>query len=224
MAKTRIGINPMLAPTPVVMVSCGNSPDKQNILTIAWTGIINSKPPMTYISVQPIRYSHPILMEEKEFVINVTTEELAFATDFCGVRSGRESKKFEELGLTPEPADEVGCSMIKEAPINLECKVFDIRNFPTHDMFLAEIVAVHVKEELMLSDGKIDLAKAKLLCYVHGEYFGLKENAIGKFGFSVMKQKTKMRMEKEKRSASRTASRNKKKNMNKIEVKERKRP
>lgn len=216
MAKERIGVNPMLTPAPVVMVSCGSRAEQQNILTIAWTGIINSKPPMTYISVQPSRYSHPILMEEREFVINITTQQLAFATDFCGVRSGRQLNKFETLGLTPEQADEVACPMIKESPVNLECKVFDIRSFPTHDMFLAEIVAVHVDKELIESDGKIDLAKAKLLCYNHGEYFGLQEKAIGRFGFSVMKQKTKTRVEKEKRSASRTASRNKKKNLNKI--------
>lgn len=201
----------MLAPTPVVMVSCGSKLENPNILTVAWTGIINSKPPMTYISVQPSRYSHPILMDEKEFVINLTTEELAFATDFCGVRSGREMNKFETLGLTAEPADQVACPMIAEAPANLECKVFDVRSFPTHDMFLAEIVAVHVREEFVLSGGRIDLAKAKLLCYNHGEYFTLKEEAIGRFGFSVMKQKTKTRIEKEKRGASRTAARNKKK-------------
>lgn len=212
----------MLAPTPVVMVSCGSKPENQNILTIAWTGIINSKPPMTYISVQPSRYSYPILMEEQEFVINLTTVELAFATDFCGVRSGREVNKFETLGLTPEPADEVACPMIAESPVNLECRAFEVKRFPTHDMFFAEIVAVHVQEEFMLPGGKIDLAKANLLCYNHGEYFSLKEEAIGRFGFSVMKQKTKTRIEKEKRGASRSAARNKKKNYTKMQIKEEK--
>ena len=167
-------------------------------MTIAWTGIINSQPPMTYISVRKSRHSHGIISREREFVINLTTEELAFAADWCGVKSGADADKFKEMKLTPLNCSEVSCPMIAESPINLECKVREIHEYPTHDMFVAEIVKIHVDTGLMEEDGRLSADKAGLLAYVHGEYFGIKKNPIGRFGFSVMKRKTKKRINREK--------------------------
>jgi hypothetical protein len=138
-----------------------------------------------------------ILAKEKEFVINLTTEELLFATDYCGVKSGVDIDKFKEMKLTKESASIVGCPMIAEAPVSIECKVFDVREFPTHDMFMAEIVAVHAKEELMEESGRLALEKAGLICFSHGEYMGLNNKRLGTFGYSIMKPKTKKRKEKE---------------------------
>ena len=143
---------PLTAPLPAVMVSCGDM-EKSNIITIAWTGIINSHPPMTYISVMPRRMSHSIIAEKGEFVINLTTAELAKAMDFCGVKSGRDVDKFEHLGLTREAGDIVSAPMIAESPVNIECKVTEIKEFPSHDMFIAEIVAVHVDEKYVDENG-----------------------------------------------------------------------
>ena len=149
---------------------------------------------MTYISVRKSRHSHSIIAREKEFVINLTTEGLAKVTDWCGVRSGADVDKFRETGLTPQPAEMVKCPMIGESPLNLECKVVEIRQYPTHDMFVAQIVKVHVSEGIMDKDGRIALERAGLLAYAHGHYFGLKQKPIGRFGFSVMKKKTKKRL------------------------------
>ena len=165
----------LLMPLPAVMVSCG-SLEKPNIITIAWTGIVNSTPPMTYISVRKSRYSHDLIAESGEFVINLTTEALTFATDYCGVKSGREVDKFTEMKLTPLAAGEVSCPMIAESPINLECKVREVHEYPSHDMFVAEIVAVHVDEELIDEKGRFEMEKAGLMAYVHGQYFGIKNN------------------------------------------------
>ena len=136
------------------MVSCGNG-SRHNIITIAWTGIINSDPPMTYISVKKERYSHDLIKESGEFVINLTTEKLAFATDYCGVRSGRDVDKFTEQKLTPAKSKVVGCPSIAESPVNLECRVTEIKELPSHDMFMAEIVSVSVDEELIDVNGRI---------------------------------------------------------------------
>ena len=136
----------MLNPVPAVMVSCGSR--KPNIITIAWTGIVNSNPPMTYISVRKERYSHNIIEKTGEFVINLCSEELAFATDFCGVRSGRDTDKFKEMKLTPERAEAVRCPMIKESPVNIECRVREIIELGSHDMFIADILKVHVDEQV----------------------------------------------------------------------------
>ena len=144
----------MLSPVPVVMVSLGQG-EKENIITIGWTGIINSNPPMTYISVKKERYSHRILMDEMEFVINLTTEDLVRETDFCGVKSGREVNKFETLGFKREYGEFVKCPMLEVSPVNLECKVKKILEFPSHDMFIAEIVNVHVDETLIEKSGRI---------------------------------------------------------------------
>lgn len=186
----------MLNPVPAVMVSLGEG-EKANIITIAWTGIINSDPPMTYISVRPERHSYGLLKESGEFVINLTTEDLAKATDFCGVKSGRDIDKWQATGLTKEGCQIVKCPQIKESPLSLECKVVECKALGSHDMFIAEIVAVNVDENLIDEEGKIWLDKAHPLAYLHGEYFGLKKYPIGKFGFSVMKAKTKKRVNKE---------------------------
>ena len=187
----------MLNPVPAVMVTCADG-ESSNIITIAWTGIINSDPPMTYVSVRKERYSHRLIKESGEFVINLTTEELAKATDFCGVRSGRNIDKAAETGLSFVPAEIVGCPMISESPVNIECRVTEIKELGSHDMFMAEIVKVHADEKLFDENGRLCLEKAGLISYSHGEYFGLKKNPIGKFGFSVMKTKTRKRINREK--------------------------
>ncbi|MBS5334720.1 MAG: flavin reductase family protein [Firmicutes bacterium] len=203
----KVVLNPgtLLSPVPAVMVSCGRD-DEKNILTIAWTGIVNSQPPMTYISVRKSRHSHSIISREREFVINLTTEKTAFAADWCGVKSGADFDKFKEMKLTPIECQEVSCPMIGESPINLECKVKEIHEFPTHDMFIAEIVKIHVDKELMEDSGRLAADKAGLVAYVHGEYFGLKKSPIGRFGFSVMKKKTKKRISKENHQKWRAAN------------------
>lgn len=186
----------MLYPVPVIMATLGEG-EEANIITIAWTGIINSKPPMTYISVRKERHSHPILMKTGEFVINLCTEDLVKATDYCGVKSGRDVDKFREMGLTKEPADLVKCPMIKESPINLECKVTKVIELGSHDMFMAEIVKVHAREDLFDEQGRLDPVKAGLVAYIHGEYYPVKRTPLGKFGYSIMKPKTKKRLSRE---------------------------
>ncbi len=186
----------MLSPVPAVMVSLGEG-DEANIITIAWTGIINSRPPMTYVSVKKERYSHDILMKTREFIINLTTEALADKTDWCGVRSGRDYDKWKETGLTKEPASVVKCPMIAESPVNLECRVTEVKELGSHDMFMAEIVKVHVDDSIIDEDGHFDVVKAGLLAYIHGHYYTVSRKPVGRFGFSVMKPKTKKRLQKE---------------------------
>ena len=200
----------LLSPVPAVMVSCGDGENK-NIITIGWTGIINSDPPITYISVRKSRHSHHIIEETGEFVINLTTEKLAYATDYCGVKSGRDVDKFKELNLTPETGEKVRCPMITQCPVNLECRVMEVKSYPTHDMFIAEIVAVHADDEIIDEKGKIDISLAGLLAYVHGEYYGLKKISIGRFGFSVMKPKTRKRINRQKHEERVSRNREKRK-------------
>lgn len=188
----------MLNPVPVVMVSCGDV-NHGNIITVAWTGIVNSDPPMTYVSIRKERYSHEIIKNAGDFVINLTTEELTFATDYCGVKSGRDTDKFKEQKLTPLPAEKVKAPLIAQPPVNLECKVKEIHEYGSHDMFIAEIVNVQAAEEWIDETGRIRLDKAGLICYNHGEYFGLRRQPLGRFGFSVMKPKTKKRLAAEQR-------------------------
>ena len=195
--KERSTPGPLLAPLPSVMVSCG-SMEESNILTIAWTGIINSNPPMTYISVQPKRYSHDIIEKNGEFVINLVSEQLAKAMDFCGVRSGRDIDKFESQGLTREAADTVSAPLIAESPVNLECRVKDIVRMPSHDMFIAEITAVHVDEKFVDEKGAYDFGAMDLVAFSHGKYYRLVPEELGFFGFSVMKPKTAKRKAAEK--------------------------
>jgi len=194
MSKITFKPGTMVYPVPAVMVSCGENNSEYNIITIAWTGIVNSEPPMTYIAVRKSRHSHSILVKNREFVINLGTEDLAFQADFCGVKSGKDMNKFESQGLTPTPATKLKCPMIEESPVNIECIVKDIIELPSHDVFIAEIVAVHADETLMDEKGKLQLEKAGLICYSHGEYYGLSK-PIGKFGFSVMKPKTKKKLQ-----------------------------
>lgn len=176
----------MVSPVPPVMVSCG-SLEKPNILTIAWTGIVNTIPAMTYISVRPQRFSYPLIQESGEFVINLTTQGLTWAADYCGVKSGANTDKFAACKLTAEPASQVSAPLIKESPVNIECRVKQVIPLGSHDMFLAEIVAVNVDETLVDQNGKLHLDKSKLVAYSHGEYFALGEK-LGTFGYSVRKK------------------------------------
>lgn len=180
---------PLTAPLPAVMVTCGDMEDS-NIITVAWTGIINSHPPMTYISVRPERKSHGMILERGEFVINLTTAELLRAMDFSGVRSGRDTDKFSQLSLTREAADTVRAPMIAESPVNIECRVTEVRSFPSHDMFIAEITAVHVDEKYVDENGAYDYGAMDLVAFSHGKYYRLRPQESGFFGFSVMKPKT----------------------------------
>lgn len=210
MEKASFKPGTMLNPVPVVMVSCGGEPSEYNIITIAWTGIINSEPPMTYVSVRKSRHSHRIIKDNGEFVINICNEDLAFATDYCGVKSGKDVDKFREQKLTPVAAEMVKCPMIGEAPVNLECKVTQMISLPSHDMFIAEIVKVHADKSLINEKGKILLEEANLICYNHGEYFGLRRKPIGKFGYSIMKEKTRRRINKQKTEDRKKVNNNKK--------------
>ena len=180
----------MIYPVPAVMVTCGDINNISNIITIAWTGTICSDPAMTYISIRPERYSYGIIKDTMEFVINLTTESLARQTDYCGVKSGRDINKFIETKLTPEKASLVKCPLIKESPVNVECKVEQIISLGSHDMFLAKVIAVNVDENYIDVKGKFNFDKASPICYSHGQYYGLKES-LGHFGFSVLKKKAK---------------------------------
>lgn len=183
----------LIYPLPAVLVSVGATPEEYNMLTVAWTGTVNSEPPMCYISVRPERHSYPIIERTGEFVINLTTEDMARATDWCGVRSGRDYDKFAEMGLTAAPALEVSAPVVDEAPVNIECRVRQVIPLGSHDMFLAEVVAVQADSELIdPATGRFCLERADLLAYAHGEYFTLGE-AIGKFGWSVRRKKRAQR-------------------------------
>ncbi|MBR0400566.1 MAG: flavin reductase family protein [Mogibacterium sp.] len=187
---------PLMAPLPAVMVTCEDG-DKDNIITIAWTGIINSHPPMTYISVRRSRHSHDMIAERGEFVINLATAGMVKALDYCGVRSGRDVDKFAETGLTREAADIVSAPMIAESPVNLECRLMEIKELPSHDMFIAEIVAVHVDERYAGEDGAYDYGAMDLVSYNHGKYYRLQSRELGFFGYSIMKPKTAKRRRKQ---------------------------
>lgn len=179
----------LLAPVPPVMVSCGDMEDS-NIITIAWTGIINSNPPKTYISVRPQRHSYDIIKEKGEFVINLTPSSLVKQADYCGIYTGKKVNKFEKCGFTKGEASTVSCPTIEECPMSLECKVTDSVDLGSHTMFIADITAVNVDEALLGSDGKLHLERAHLAAFAHGEYFELGKR-IGSFGFSVKKKGTK---------------------------------
>ena len=180
----------MLYPLPAVMVSCRRGDEKPNIITVAWTGTVCSDPAMVYISVRPERYSYDIIRESGEFVINLTTESLAEATDWCGVRSGRDVDKFAQMHLTPVPSKYVSVPSIAESPVNIECRVKQVIPLGSHDMFLAEVTAVHAEDCYMDERGRFDLRKANPIVYSHGEYFGMGKS-IGTFGYSVRKKAKK---------------------------------
>ena len=177
----------LTAPVPPVMVSCGDM-ENSNIITVAWTGTVNTKPPMTYISVRPTRYSYGIIKEKGEFVINLTPVSLIKKADYCGIYTGKKVDKFEKCGFTKAEASKVSAPLIDECPINLECKVKDIIPLGTHDMFLAEIVAVNVDESLIDSEGKLHLEKADLSAFAHGDYYALGKK-LAPFGISVKNKK-----------------------------------
>lgn len=187
MAKMKWKGGALVAPVPPVMVSCGDM-ESSNILTIAWTGIINTIPPKTYISVRPSRHSYDIIKQSGEFVINLTPSSLVRAADYCGIYTGAKVDKFAKCGLTKEAAQSVSCPLIAESPMSLECKVTEVIPLGTHDMFLADIVAVNVDERLIDDKGKLDLSRAGLAAFAHGEYFELGKK-IGYFGFSAVKKK-----------------------------------
>ena len=176
-------------PLPAVMVSCGDM-EKSNIITVAWTGIINTDPAMVYISVRPSRYSYNIIKESGEFVINLTTKDLAYATDWCGVKTGEKFDKFKEMKLTKEKAKFVKCPMIKESPVSVECKVKEIRELGTHHMFVAEVLGINADEKYIDEKGAFDISKCDLIAYSNGNYYSLGKK-IGRFGFSVQKNKKK---------------------------------
>ena len=176
-------------PLPAVMVSCGTM-EKSNIMTVAWTGIINTNPAVCYISVRPERYSYNLIKEQGEFVINLTNEKLAYATDWCGVKTGAKVDKFNEMHLTKEKATFVKCPIIKESPVAIECKVKEIRELGSHHMFIAEILSIDADEKFIDEKGAFDISKCDLIAYSNGHYYSLGRK-IGKFGFSVQKKKKK---------------------------------
>lgn len=187
MAKQRWKPGNMLYPLPVVLISVADKKGNQNVFTVAWAGTICSDPPMVSISVRPERYSYDMIKETGEFVINLTTKDLVFATDYCGVRSGRNEDKFKEMNLTPVAAREVSAPLIEESPVNIECRVTEIKELGTHHMFIAEVVAVHADDKYMDETGKFSFSKAEPIVYSHGEYYSMGEK-LGKFGYSVKKQ------------------------------------
>ena len=187
MAKTKWRGGTLLAPVPPALVTCRDG-ELDNVLTIAWTGIVNSDPPKTYISVRPSRHSYNVIKNSGVFAINLTTKSLVRAADWCGVYTGAKVDKFERCRLTKEPASEINCPILAESPLVLECRVCDVVPLGSHDMFLADIVAVDVDESLLDESGKLHLERAELVAYSHGEYFELGKR-LGKFGYSVAKKK-----------------------------------
>ncbi len=187
MAKQTWKPGNMVYPAPAVMVTVADKEGNTDIITAAWTGNICSDPAMTYVSVRPERFSHHMIEETECFVINLTTRALAKATDYCGVRSGREVDKWKETGLTPQRADHIPAPLIRESPVNIECQVVDRLNLGSHTMFIARVLAVHVEEAYMDEKGKFDLTASGLMAYAHGEYLELGKK-IGSFGFSVKKK------------------------------------
>ncbi|MDE6665495.1 MAG: flavin reductase family protein [Ruminococcus sp.] len=177
----------LLAPVPAALVTCGTM-EKPNVLTIGWTGICCTKPPMTYISVRPERFSHDIIMDSGEFVINLTTSAMVRQTDFCGVKSGRDINKLEKCGFHIVPSQKISVPVIEECPVSLECRVTETKLLGSHTMFLAEIVGVDVDEKYIDSKGKLNLQQCGLAAYAHGEYFALGRK-LGDFGYSVRKKK-----------------------------------
>ena len=187
MSKVTWKSGTFIYPLPAVMVSCGTM-EESNIITVAWTGIINTDPAMCYISVRPTRHSYEMIKKTGEFVINLTTKDLAYATDWCGVKTGAKVDKFKEMKLTEEKANFVNCPMIKESPVSVECKVKEIRELGSHHMFVAEILGINADEKYINENGAFDISKCDLIAYSNGNYYSLGKK-IGRFGFSVQKKK-----------------------------------
>lgn len=181
-------------PLPVVMVSCGDM-NKSNIITVAWTGILNTNPATVYISVRPTRHSYKLIKESGEFVINLTNEKLAYATDWCGVKSGKDLDKFKSMHLTKQKAKFVKCPMIEESPVSVECRITEIKEFGSHHTFIAEVLAINADEKYIDKNGAFDISKCGLIAYSNGHYYSLGKK-LGKFGFSVQKKKGKTNSQK----------------------------
>ena len=191
MSKVSFKPGTMIYPLPALMVSCGETPEEYNIITVSWVGTICSDPPMCYISVRKSRQSHAIISRTKAFVLNLTTKELAYATDWCGVKSGKDYNKFIEMGLTPIPAQMVKAPLIDQSPLSIECEVVEIKELGSHDMFIANVVNVCADEKYINpTTNSFELEKANLLAYSHGKYYSLGEK-LGFFGYSVEKKKRK---------------------------------
>lgn len=183
MSKKQLKPSTVLNPVPVVMVSCSNQAGENNIITIAWVGTICSEPPMIGISIRKSRFSYDMIAETRGFVVNLPSEDLAWATDFCGINSGKNVDKFGELKLTPFPSEKIQAPMIAECPVNIECQVKDIVHLGTHDLFIGEIVAVHAEEDILDENGHLCLEKAKLISWASGSYWGIGQ-FLGAGGFS----------------------------------------
>ncbi|MGN0342691.1 MAG: flavin reductase family protein [Roseburia sp.] len=188
MAKQHWKGGNMLYPLPAVMVSCARPGERPNIITVAWAGTICTNPPMLSISVRPERYSYGIIRETGEFVVNLVTQDLVKATDYCGVKSGRDVDKFQEMHLTQQPSCHVVCPGIAESPVNIECRVRQIIPLGSHDLFLADVAGITIEDFYLDEKGKFELNQAGLVTYSHGEYFLLGEK-LGSFGYSVKKKK-----------------------------------
>ena len=188
MSKQKWKPGNMLYPLPAVLVSCGDREGKINLMTAAWTGTVCSDPPMVYVSVRKERFSHHMIQETGEYVINLTTEELARATDFCGVRSGKDMDKFKEMHLTPTFGELQYAPMIVESPVSIECRVKNVMELGSHDMFVAEVLSIDADEKYIDEKGAFDISKCNLIAYANGGYYSL-EKKIGKFGYSVKKKK-----------------------------------
>lgn len=194
MSKVTWKSGTFLYPLPVVMVSCGTM-EKSNIITVAWTGILNTNPATVYIAVRPTRYSYQLIKEQGEFVINLTNKNLARATDWCGVKTGAQVDKFKEMKLTKEKANFVKCPMIKESPVSVECKVREIQEMGSHHVFVADVLAINADKQYIDEKGAFDISKCDLIAYANGHYYTLGKK-IGKFGFSVQKKKKNRRRKK----------------------------
>ena len=179
----------MIYPLPALLVTCGATPEEWNVMTAAWTGTVCSDPAMCYVSIRPERHSHAIVSRNMAFTLNLTTEAMARATDWCGVRSGRDCNKFEAMGLTPHAGVKVAAPYLEESPVSIECRVRDIVHLGTHDMFLAEVVNVLADDRYLDPEsGRLDLERAHLIAYAHGHYYSLGKH-LGNFGWSVRKKK-----------------------------------
>jgi len=193
--KTDLKPGTMIYPVPAVLVSCGIKPEEYNLITIAWTGTICTTPPMCYISVRPERHSFDIINRTRQFVINLTTIEMARKVDWCGVRSGRDFNKFAEMNLTPGPLKTIEAPVVLESPVNIECKVTETRELGSHHMFLAEVTNIQINNNLISEkSGKLNLLDSSLIAYVHGNYCVMGKR-IGTFGYSVAKRKGERRKE-----------------------------
>ncbi len=212
MSKTMWKPGTFIYPLPAVMVSSGDM-EKSNIITVAWTGIINTNPAMVYISVRPTRYSYNLIKDSGEFVINLTNEKLVRQTDWCGVKSGDKFDKFKEMKLTKEKANFVKCPMIAEAPVSVECKVTEIKELGSHHMFVAEVLAINASNEYIDEKGAFDISKCNLIAYSNGHYYSMGKK-LGKFGYSVQKKKNKLTEKTVSKQKDKKHKKHKKQNLN----------